>query len=186
MNFSHERLSDLFSKLKKDKKALALILICAAGIAIILFSEMFFGDTAKEKSVPEKTSEMNISDPYEYAELMENKLTDIVSSISGAGKAKVMITLDGSAESVYAQNSKTGSENGDREKNSDESKYVLVKNESSKEEALLLKIMQPRILGVAIVCEGGDSAYVQEKIIATVSALFDISSSKINVTKLAS
>lgn len=185
MRFFKDGTKPLIEKIKRDKKLLVILLVGVAGIAILLFSEIGSPPENEPEAESPQKSECDISDPYEYAAFMEKKLEDIISSISGAGKAKVMITVDGSAESIYARDVKSGGESGEKEKFSDENKYVLIKTDSSSEEALLLKIMQPRIRGVAVVCEGGDSVYVQEKIIETVSAVFDINSSRINVTKLA-
>lgn len=38
-----------------------------------------------------------------YAEDIEKRLTEIVSSIDGAGKTRVMVTLESGAEQVYAK-----------------------------------------------------------------------------------
>lgn len=189
MDSLKQKIKDIISKLSSDKKTLFIVLAGIVGVVILVISE-FIPEGEKTKSSEEEAqvSNYSIENHYEYAEMLENKLADIISSIDGAGTAKVMITLESSSEAVYAQNDKTDMESGDEnnEKISKENDYVLIKTDSSKEEALLLKIIQPEVKGVAVVCEGGDSIYVQQKIIETISAVFDISSSKIKVTKLSS
>lgn len=189
MDSLKQKIKEIFNKLSADKKTMFIVLAGIIGVLILVASEFIPEEENTKKDEKEiQVSEYNVENHYEYAEMLENKLTDLISSIEGAGKTKVMLTLVSSSEAVYAQNDKTDMESGDeeREKISKENDYVLIKTDSSKEEALLLKIIQPEVKGVAVVCEGGDSIYVQQKIIETISAVFDINSSKIKVTKLSS
>lgn len=189
MDSLKQKVKDIFKKLSADKKTMFIVLAGIIGVLILVASEFIpEGEKAKEDEKEIQVSEYNIENHYEYAEMLEKKLTDLISSIEGAGATKVMLTLESSSEAVYAQNDKTDMESDDEnsEKISKENDYVLIKTDSSKEEALLLKIIQPEVKGVAVVCEGGDSIYVQQKIIETISAVFDINASKIKVTKLSS
>lgn len=189
MDSLKQKIKDILKKLSADKKTMFIVLAGIIGVLILVASEFIpEGEKAKEDEEEIEVSEYNIENHYEYAEMLEKKLTDLISSIEGAGTTKVMLTLESSSEAVYAQNDKTDMESDDEnsEKISKENDYVLIKTDSSKEEALLLKIIQPEVKGVAVVCEGGDSIYVQQKIIETISAVFDINSSKIKVTKLSS
>lgn len=189
MDSLKQKIKDILKKLSADKKTMFIVLAGIIGVLILVASEFIpEGEKAKEDEEEIQVSEYNIENHYEYAEMLEKKLTDLISSIEGAGTTKVMLTLESSSEAVYAQNDKTDMESDDEnsEKISKENDYVLIKTDSSKEEALLLKIIQPEVKGVAVVCEGGDSIYVQQKIIETISAVFDINSSKIKVTKLSS
>lgn len=189
MDSLKQKVKDIFKKLSADKKTMFIVLAGIIGVLILVASEFIpEGEKAKEDEEEIQVSEYNIENHYEYAEMLEKKLTDLISSIEGAGATKVMLTLESSSEAVYAQNDKTDMESNyeNSEKISKENDYVLIKTDSSKEEALLLKIIQPEVKGVAVVCEGGDSIYVQQKIIETISAVFDINASKIKVTKLSS
>lgn len=189
MDSLKQKVKNIFKKLSADKKTMFIVLAGIIGVLILVASEFIpEGEKAKEDEKEIQVSEYNIENHYEYAEMLEKKLTDLISSIEGAGTTKVMLTLESSSEAVYAQNDKTDMESNDEnsEKISKENDYVLIKTDSSKEEALLLKIIQPEVKGVAVVCEGGDSIYVQQKIIETISAVFDINASKIKVTKLSS
>lgn len=189
MDSLKQKIKDILKKLSADKKTMFIVLAGIIGVLILVASEFIpEGEKAKEDEKEIQVSEYNIENHYEYAEMLEKKLTDLISSIEGTGATKVMLTLESSSEAVYAQNDKTDMESNDEnsEKISKENDYVLIKTDSSKEEALLLKIIQPEVKGVAVVCEGGDSIYVQQKIIETISAVFDINASKIKVTKLSS
>ena len=52
------------------------------------------------------------------------------------------------------------------------------------ESGLLLKVIEPEIRGVAIVCEGADSANVRQEIVLTVSAVLGISTNRISIAKI--
>ena len=69
--------------------------------------------------------------------------------------------------------------------NSDvENKYVIIDNDKG-EGGMQLKIISPKIRGVAVLCKGGDNPIVKEQIITAISALFDISTNKISVATMA-
>ena len=48
----------------------------------------------------------------------------------------------------------------------------------------LLETKPPRVLGVTVVCRGGDSDYVRRELVTMLSALFDIGTNRIAVLKL--
>ena len=107
-----------------------------------------------------------------YSKETEQKLTDIVSSISGVGECKVMITFETGSENVYATDSETKSDDNSVD---DKSEYVLY-NSSNGEKALLIKEKYPAVGGVSIVCDGGDDETVREA----------ISTNRVSVSKIKS
>ena len=110
---------------------------------------------------------------------MEIQLKRILERIDGVGKSEIMVTVGATEEYVYAQEGKTQT----GEKNtSEESQYVIIGSGGGKQ-ALLKKIVSPEISGVVIICEGGDSSIVKERVYNAVSAVFNIPSQRIFVTK---
>ena len=96
-----------------------------------------------------------------------------------------MITLESCYENVYAIKESYVEERDDASsKKESEEEYILVKNGSSNEECLLVKVFEPQIKGVAVVAEGADSSSVKNAITQTVCALFNISSAKVSVEKM--
>ncbi len=171
------KINEIIKNLKNGAGIKIIIFLGIAGMIVILFSELF------ESSENDKT----VSEPYErsgsydtYAEEMEKKVREIVEKIEGAGKTEVMITVGGTEEYIYAQEEKV--KNGEKDFSS-ESEYVIIGSNGEKQ-ALLKKIVNPEISGAAIICEGGDSNIVKERIYSVISAVFNISSQKIYVTKL--
>ena len=100
----------------------------------------------------------------------------MISSIQGAGRAKVMVTLESSDENVYAVEEKSND-------SSYENSVVIVENDDG-ENGILLKVTQPRIRGVAVVCAGGASPTVRQSIIDTLTAVLDISSARISIATM--
>lgn len=169
------KLKEKFSDLMRTKDARNKLLIAAAalGVILILLSELNFSSPQAEESV-------QTGDYAEYVSTLNDELTNVISSIDGVGTCKVMITLKNTKESVYAENNETSSSDSS---NSQNNEYVIYNSENG-DSPLLLKEEMPQVAGVAVVCSGGDSEAVREKIIDCVCALFNISSSRVSVAKL--
>ncbi len=112
----------------------------------------------------------------DYLKVTEERLKEIIESVSGAGKTKVMITLKNDGEKVYMQTYKS-----DNDKTENEVVIVSGKNGN---EALTLKELSPEIKGVVIVCEGGDDIRVRNDIIKVVGAALGVEINRICVCKL--
>lgn len=158
---------------KKDSRNKILIVAAVLGIVLILLSELDFSTPKAEESV-------QTGDYAEYVSTLNDELTSVISSIDGVGDCKVMITLKNTKENVYAENGETSSSESS---NSENNEYVIYNSENG-DSPLLLKEEMPQVAGVAVVCSGGDSEAVRERIIDCVCALFDISSSHVSVSKL--
>lgn len=169
------KLKDKFSGFVNSKnKNKIIIAVGFVGILLILLSEINFGSGENKDN---KNPDMDYSS---YVNSLNAELTELLSSIDGVGDCRVMITLRNTSESVYAKNSDSSSSDNSKS-SSDE--YVIYDSENG-DSPILLKENFPDIEGVAIVCSGGDNIAVKEKVIKCVSALFNISSNRISVTKL--
>ena len=157
--------------MKRDKKITAIICLGLAGIFLLTMSELV---PQKSTKTEKKETVSDISDSYEAD--LEKRLTSIVSSINGAGRTQVMVTLASGDENVY--DVKENSSDGSRER-----EYIVI-DDGSSESGLLLKVVEPEIRGVAVVCEGADSANVRQEIVSTVSAVLGISSNRISIAKI--
>ncbi len=164
------------SLLLKGKGVRYVVILGLAGMALILFSDIFSGSSSK--TAEKETSEPSASIEYkEYVSEMESRLRGILEKIGGVGKAEVMITAAGSGEYVYAKDEKSDT---DGSSISRDEKYVIIGG--GNKNALVRKIDNPEITGVVVVCEGGESNVVREKVYSAVAAAFDIPSQKIFVT----
>ena len=170
-----------FSAVKSKK---TLLLIGVFGIALLILPELFSNKT--EKTLPATFS----SD--QFTKTIESQLTDIIGSIQGAGRCKVMVTLENGVEYVYATEQKT---NSDRQENTgtnenkitqrdDKETSAILVDTGNKREGLLVTELQPTIRGVVVVCDGGDNEQTKEQITAAVTVALNISSKRVFVTKL--
>lgn len=145
------------------------------GIILILLSEINFNPNSKK-------AEVTSTDYASYVNSLNSELSTLISSMDGVGDCRVMITLKNTSEGVYAKNTENSRNDSSYSENNE---YVIYDGENG-DSPILLKENFPEIEGVAVVCSGGDNVVVREKIIQCVSALFNISSNRISVSKLSS
>jgi len=151
------------SKLKKH------ILIGGAILGALLMILARFVPESKEEEVEVKESDITY-----YTERIEKKLEDLISSAQGVGKATVVVTLDSQEEFVFAQNT---SENGTQKA----SEYVIISSKDG-EEPVLISEIYPKVRGVAVVCTGGKSTEVKNRVTELIAAALGISVNKIAVS----
>ena len=183
----------LFTDLIKNDKILSIIVISGMiGIGLIFASSYFEKDRSE---VPDEASstEENIFSADDYKQNISQELGNMISSIEGAGKTKIMVTLNGSIREIYAtdtdivdkDSAKKTKENENTDKqNTEKKKYILIKGKDGSEQALSLGQLVPEIKGVLIICEGGYNDVIKERIIDAVSAALNITKSHICVSKL--
>ncbi len=169
-----------------NKKLASKLVVCLGllGMALILISELWDtkdidpikGDKTTPSPVMQdgtQVTTVTISTEERYRSALEETLAALIGQLDGAGETVVMITLRASEETVYAQNVVQG------DSQISES-YVILPDGT----ALSEMVYTPTVCGVAVLCDGGDSITIEAKIIAMVTALFDISSNHVVVEKL--
>ncbi len=176
-------MSDIINVLKNfklDKKTIILIICGVLAVIFLLIGELT-ADNEKDHVSVTDTSAYSA----QYIKKAESDLKKIISKINGAGKTDVLITLESCYENVYA---KAYEQNIDSSENNDSTgykeQYAIVKKGSQNEECLILKVYEPKVKGIAVVCEGGDKTAVIKAVTETVCALYDISSDKVSVAKM--
>lgn len=169
----------------KQKLIVALGIIGAVLIALSSF-------LPSSKAKPNVGSSGTMS-AQEYTQQLEQRILDIVSSIEGAGQTKVLITLENSAEYVYAQQQRITTDNTESiqndntkvdEKSTSENTYIFVENENGRKQALIETVVEPRIKGVVILCEGAGNSQVEYRVLNAVTTALNISSTKVCITKI--
>lgn len=138
---------DLKALLSSDKARTIFIVVGLCAIVLIFLSSRINSKT--EESVPKNF------DTESYKITMTNEILQMVESVEGTGRSKVMLTLENSYEYVYLDDDKT-----------------------------LRKVNEPTIRGVVVACEGGDKALVTAKVTELISTVLNIPSNKVCVTKL--
>lgn len=173
MNDFKERMKSL----SDNKKRVLLIAV----VVISLLALLTFEATEGSEKTTSGDAVMPTAD--EYTEATEKELKTILSQVEGAGEVYVMITLESCYENVFAKDydNKTQTQKDSSDSNVTE-ELVVVKNPEG-ENGVVVKVYEPVIKGVAVVCEGADNIKVKSAITEAVCALFDISSTKVSVTK---
>ena len=170
-----KKLPKFSEKLKKDKKLLLTVAAGILGIVFIVISE-FIPKSSYKKA---ETGEQNKNSVSSYEETLEKRLESIISSVDGAGRVQVMVTLDTSEQTQYAKDEKENSKSGDKSsEKSYEKKYVLTDDDGG----VVLKTTEPEVRGVIVVCDGG--AAVKNGITSAVRAALSVDSNKITVLKM--
>ncbi|MBO5927295.1 MAG: hypothetical protein J6Q32_00360 [Clostridia bacterium] len=108
-----------------------------------------------------------------YQTLMENKLSDILSSVEGAGKVKVIISLKSGMETVLATE-KTTTETKDGFITVE--KPIIVNGKT-----IITKELYPEVNGVIIVSKGAKNIVVYNKLQQATISLFNIKASQIEI-----
>ncbi|MBR0412471.1 MAG: hypothetical protein IJI47_02750, partial [Eubacterium sp.] len=91
------KIGEALKKLRKsDSKIKVAVIIGLVGILLLGLSE-----AVPKKSADSKKQEITCA---EYTAELESKTQQIISSIDGVGRCRVMITLKNSNENIYAKN----------------------------------------------------------------------------------
>ena len=167
---------------KEKQRGRVLFLLGIGGMLLIFLSELPAFET--------QADDLPQTDLDSYVQRLEARLAETVGAVQGVGKAKIMLTLEGDGETVYAAEEKTShSETSAQEsanssqQSSYENEFVIVDGGSGRQ-ALVETALEPEIRGVAIVCEGGDDIAVVKRITELVSVVLGIPTSRICVTKM--
>ena len=169
-------MQNLIDKIRQDKKLTIVLLIGVVGVVMLIFVR----SDSETKTSPEK-SEMTTAatySTYDIEKIFENKLTEIISQINGAGKTSVVVSVASSGEYVYAKNIKMENDNDSM---SEDSEIVIYESQNGADEGLVISIKSPDVIGVAIVCEGGESSVVKAEITKLVTSLFGIGADRVYV-----
>ena len=144
-------------------------LVAAVGIVL-----MCIPTGKEEKTVPVvENAAQNIS--------MEEKLTQVLMQIQGAGQVMVMLTVEEGERVIYQYDTDLdSSQNGTSEKKD----TVILTDGNRNEEAVISQILPPTYKGAIIVCQGADKAAVKFAIVEAVSKATGLGADEICVLKM--
>ena len=142
------KLSETLNKIAGSDKWRRIILIAGvSGIALLLLSGLDISSCSSKSG-----TEVSVK---AYSEQLEDNLEAAIERMEGAGKTRVLLTMENSVEYVYLRDSATKT-----------------------------KEVEPLIRGVLVLCEGGDKPAVVERVTNAVTKALDISAAKVCITKL--
>ena len=112
---------------------------------------------------------------------VEEKLTQILRQVKGAGEVQVMLTEALGEEIIYQTNDDIS--NGDTSSSS-RGDTVTITDSEHNENGLVRQQNPPKYMGAIVVCQGGDNATVRLAIIEAVSNVTGLGADKISVLKM--
>lgn len=153
-----------------EKKRTYLLLAAGlAGMLLICISEWMPASPAAARAPETSAGSEESSD---YAASLEQRLTELIGQMEGAGRTRVMVTLASGGTTQYATDTEDTADSSRRQ-------HVLLGDGG-----LVEQVQTPEVLGVAVVCEGGDDPGLQLAVTELVQALTDAGASHITVTKM--
>lgn len=177
MNGKINAVTEMLKNSKADKKSLIILAVAVVGIILTVISNFSDSSAVNEETTnPEPT----VFSEAEYTSQLEKRLEEMISSLSGAGRTKVTVTLECDYETVYARDGSYSQKDGASD---EENEYIII--DSDKQEGgLVLKTVTPKVRGVAVLCEGGDLPQVENAVSEMLEALLDVGSNHISVSKI--
>lgn len=178
-------------KLKQMKKDQWLIVVLV-GILLLVIAL----PTTQKEDTGQKAENLPVSQSEggSREEELEGRLTDVLETVNGVGKVRVMITLKSSGEKVVekdrsSEESSTTEdvqEGGSRttaEQSAGE-ETVYVKGNDGGQTPYIIEEKEPEIAGIVVVAQGGDNSVTAKNITEAVMALFGVEAHKIKVMKM--
>ncbi|MDR2687195.1 MAG: hypothetical protein LBB75_05535 [Oscillospiraceae bacterium] len=184
-----DKASSLSALLRKWKIGRWQAIVLAAGlVGLVLLCFTSLPKSANAAGAKNPAQESIRIDLTAYERQLEERLSGIIGAIAGAGETRVMLTLECGSEPIYAVQGKTDSkysysDSGSEESLSANKEYVVI-GSGAGEQGLVLKMMEPQVRGVAVICRGGDDLIVRQAIVEAVTAVLGVGSNKVSVAKL--
>ena len=153
------------------KKYKYVCIILLAGILLMILPE-----TSKEEMISQTQVQRQ---PARIT--MEEKLEETLGCLKGAGKVKVMLTIEKGEQTIY-QTDSTYSHN---ENNTDTKTQTILTTDSDRNETGLVHQINPPIyLGAIVLAQGADNPVVKLSIVKAVSNATGLGADKISVLKM--
>ena len=167
-----EQWSGRIKALVNDEKKRVNLVVCLglAGLVLLALPEWL----PQEDASTRVEAEVSAPGPENYAVQLQEHLEQLIAQVDGAGAARVMVTLASGEENIYATDRQTSVDGQDTVS------HVLLDDDG-----LVETVQTPQVLGVAVVCEGGGDAAVQNQISELVEALTGVGANHVTVAKMA-
>jgi stage III sporulation protein AG len=111
----------------------------------------------------------------------ETMLSELLESVEGAGKVKVMLSISAGEKTIYQTNHNAS---GSSENLNTKTETVIISDSQRSEAGLINQINPPVYLGAIIVCQGGDIPSVKLAITQAVAKITGLGADQICVLKM--
>lgn len=173
--------SAVLEKIKRVKHLDVVIGVGVVALVLVLFSGVFSGDKSS-------SSGQYVESKSEYLQI-EDRLSDVLSEINGAGKVSVMINFAGTSEIITEKTTNLSEDktvdsdsSGSRETESKtESLSPVIIQKNGEDSPLIVKEILPDIVGVIVVAEGANNMSVRINLLQAVQTLLSVSADKVEI-----
>ena len=99
----------------------------------------------------------------EYSQSLEQELSRIISAITGEKSPAVLVTLEDSGRSLYAEDGRSTTQQGEASSEERESTHVLFEDSQGNQQPLTITQTQPQVQGVVVVSAFAEDPATREK-----------------------
>ena len=187
---------DFFKKSdnEKDKKKQMeniIIFIIILIVTVLIINSMWSSDnkgSQEKKQDNSKVLAQTSSPDATNTDDLEAKLEDILGSMDGVGKVKVLIKYSESSSVVamYNETTKENSKDGTSKdvKETESKKEIVCSDESGQSKPITEKVVMPVIEGAIITAQGAKDSNVKSAIVSAVEAVTGLAVHKIQVFEM--
>ncbi len=177
MEIKQKKIS-FWDKLKTIKHFEIIVVVAFCAILLLIYSSTFSSTKSEENTLTALTTE-------EYAKYLENKLSNVLSQINGAGNVSVVVTLVSGVEYVYATNTieETTSQTvgGTTTTQTTTKEELILISQSGKDSPIIIRENLPKVGGVLVVSSGASNISVMLELQKAVMALLDVDAEDIEI-----
>lgn len=175
MNKKWEEMRKRYWPLKKDQLLILVLLGLLLAVIAIPVDEKENREEKTENTLP--VSSESAEENMDYERQMEQKLEELLGSVDGVGKVRVMLTFEGTGEKRVEK---------DQTLTAEETREETVYEEmgSSERTPYVTSETNPKVEGVLVIAEGGGSSRIKQEILEAAQALFGIDAHKIKIMKM--
>lgn len=156
----------------KNKRTVNIIIIFLIGIcALVIGGGMFSGQ--------EKTAEKPVS-IADKADDIETRLEQILSTVKGAGKVAVFVSLEDYGASEYAKDTKQTL----REGASENEQETVMAGKTGDLSPVTVKMSAPKIKGVIVSAKGAGNETVRQRLKSAVETSLGVPSHRVEVVEM--
>lgn len=193
-------LKDLFKKSEegKDKKKQIeniVVFIIILIVTVLIINNMWSGEESESKEDVADPTKVLAKTDSSGQDKLEDNLEDILASINGVGKVKVLIKYSESS-TVVAMYNETISESTTKEndgdggtkdvKETENKKEIVYTDEDGTNKPITEKVVMPVIEGAIVTAQGAGNANVKASIVSAVEAVTGLAVHKIQVFEMGS
>jgi stage III sporulation protein AG len=181
---------------KRTQTVLAIVL--AVGVLFMLIGRRplaLLQEISPSASVPEAL--VSVPGPekgFANERDLEKRLEEAFSMIENVGRVRVLLSFTPDRETTFAKDVNANesysreidSQGGSRETRSvqNQDKTIIITDRGGVDRPLVLRETEPKIAGVVIIAEGGDSVFVRDALTRAACTVLAIEANKVQVMKM--